>query len=122
MDGRQWANAVLPFGGLFLVILRLDLTRVQEVVKHGVRFVFEAGAECIAPPVQVAPERLGVYDEGDGESDDAEDDGSNPGDIPEHRHIPAHFTTLPLPAHPVLDATPTILRACRGLPLVREVA
>ena len=76
-----------------MVILRLDLTRVQEVVKHGVRFVFEAGAECIALPVQVAPKRLGVYDEGDGESDDAEDDGSNPGDIPEHRHIPAHFTT-----------------------------
>ena len=50
-----------------MVILGLDMMTVQEVVKHGVRFAFDAGAECVTAAVYVPPERVGIDDESDGE-------------------------------------------------------
>ena len=104
-------RAVFCSTGLFLLILGLDMMTVQEVVKHGVRFVFDAGAECVTAPVYVPPERVGIDDESDGESDDAENDGSNPSDNSEHSYISASFNTAARSCHVARGPGPRAVRA-----------
>lgn len=116
------------FNRLFLVTLGLGMMTVEEVVKHGVPFVFDACAEFVAASVQVPPQRVGIDDESDGESDDTENNCNNISDNSEHslclrlREDVTRRTPMFLASHPTLLDHRCLPRVLRVQPFLMRAA